>query len=341
MGFIANYMRNYASIALGRQPVRPLLFSYYITHRCRLKCRYCSDGDGHPFKDTLVDELNTSPAKELISLLRQTSDTLDITGGEPMVRNDLEEILAHAQSIGFRTVLNTKGIGIKDRQDILKLTDVLVLSLDSLRSDRLAGIIGETEVTAKTVLETVHWVIENRQTGKARIVIAAVITPEFPEDALAVFDFAMRNSLAFQFSPQIVGKTIHPQLVKNDLYERFMDKIITAKNNKTGILGVPHYLKGIRDLADFTCHPLLMPTIAPNGRMYYPCLEYGRAEIDLLSAGDYWQALDEGVKRFGPLPQCQGKCHIFCHMALSLLQRHPISAMKELRNWRGNHDFKN
>ena len=46
MGFVLNYMRNMASVALGREPTRPLLFSYYVTHRCELNCRYCCDGDG-------------------------------------------------------------------------------------------------------------------------------------------------------------------------------------------------------------------------------------------------------------------------------------------------------
>ncbi len=69
MGFLANYIRNVASIAAFRQPRRPLLFSYYVTHRCSLACRYCSDGQGRPFKDDVVDELPTEQAKKLIDLL--------------------------------------------------------------------------------------------------------------------------------------------------------------------------------------------------------------------------------------------------------------------------------
>jgi hypothetical protein len=44
----------------------------------------------------------------------------------------LEEILAHAREVGFRTVLNTKGIGLERRPDVTRFTDVLVLGLDSL-----------------------------------------------------------------------------------------------------------------------------------------------------------------------------------------------------------------
>lgn len=57
-GFVGNYLRNLASIAVGQEPARPLLFSYYITHRCNLGCRYCCDGDGRRFQSDPVPELS-------------------------------------------------------------------------------------------------------------------------------------------------------------------------------------------------------------------------------------------------------------------------------------------
>jgi MoaA/NifB/PqqE/SkfB family radical SAM enzyme len=81
MGFVRNYVRNLGSIWLGAEPTRPLLFSYYVTHRCELNCRYCSDGDGRRFKEDPVAELGTEDARRLITILRGAADTLDITGG--------------------------------------------------------------------------------------------------------------------------------------------------------------------------------------------------------------------------------------------------------------------
>jgi MoaA/NifB/PqqE/SkfB family radical SAM enzyme len=132
MGFVFNYIRNMASMALGQEPSQPLLFSYYVTHRCELNCRYCCDGDGKRFKEDPIPELSTAEVKRLISILRGATDTLDITGGEPMVLEDLEDILSFARQRGLRTVLNTKGIGIEQRPDLMRFTKVLVLSLDTL-----------------------------------------------------------------------------------------------------------------------------------------------------------------------------------------------------------------
>lgn len=99
MGFVGNYLMNLGSMGLAREPARPLLFSYYVTHRCELACRYCCDGDGKRFKEERIPELGPAEAKRLVSLLRRDTDTLDITGGEPMLRDDLEEILGHARAL--------------------------------------------------------------------------------------------------------------------------------------------------------------------------------------------------------------------------------------------------
>ena len=80
MGFRTDYILNLAPVALGRQPTRPLLFSYYVTHRCELNCSYCSDGDGKRFKEERVPELSTGRARELITILRKAAGVLDVTG---------------------------------------------------------------------------------------------------------------------------------------------------------------------------------------------------------------------------------------------------------------------
>ena len=334
MGFLANYLRNLASIALGRQPVRPLLVSYYVTHRCELDCRYCCDGDGKRFKEDPIPELSAGEAKRLLSILRAASDTLDITGGEPMLREDLEDILAHAHALGFRTVLNTKGIGLESRPDLLRFTDVLVLSLDTLDPGALAELIRRPRATAERVLAALHFAISKRAETGTKLVLSAVATPANLEDVASVLRLAMEHGLAFHLSPEILGTAPNPQLRGDEAYRALIGDVIRLKRKGRGVLGIPEYLLGIRDFASFRCHPLLMPVIRPDGRMYYPCLESKRAEISPLEVGGYQAALSAARERHGDIPRCHDCCHIFCHMALSLLQRHPLSALGEMRHWR-------
>ena len=80
MGFVGNYICNLANMALHREPVRPLLFSWYVTHRCDLACRYCCDGQGKPFKQDRATELTTAEACNLLRILRRATNVLDMTG---------------------------------------------------------------------------------------------------------------------------------------------------------------------------------------------------------------------------------------------------------------------
>jgi MoaA/NifB/PqqE/SkfB family radical SAM enzyme len=333
MGFVGNYLKNLGSIAFGREPTRPLLFSYYVTHRCTLNCRYCCDGDGKRFAEDPIPELKADKAKRLLSILRAAGDTLDITGGEPLLRDDLEDILAHARAIGFRTVLNTKAIGVTTRKALLENIDVLVISIDTLDPDKLAMLVGRPRSTAEAILASLDFVLDRHNRTGMKLVLSAVATPDNLAEVRKVLDFAMEHSLGFQVSPEIVGTTVNPLLRENAEYRSLIDRVLAVKRRQRGILGVPEYLIGIRDFGRFHCHPMLMPVVRPDGRMYYPCLESKQAEIDLLEIGDYFEALRAARRRFGEIPACHDCCHIFCHAALSLLQTHPMSALQELRHW--------
>ncbi len=334
MRSLVNYLENVVSVGLQREPARPLLFSYYVTHRCELNCRYCCDGDGKRFKEDPSPELSVDEAARLFSIFRKVCDTLDITGGEPMVRKDLEQILASARQMGLRTILNTKGVGLTDRPDIMRLADVLVLSLDAVDPEALSKVIGRPKATAGKIIEAVHFALSKRKETGTKLVISAVATPDNLAGVWEVLRFASDHSVVFSISPEIIGTTVHSKLRDNPDYDHLIAEVIMAKKEGSGILGVQRYLHRIRDFGPFRCHPLLMPTIRPDGRMYYPCLESKRAEISLLEAGSYPRALKAARESAGDLPDCKDVCHLFCHMALSLYQRHPFDALGEIRNWR-------
>ena len=353
MGYIGNYILNLASLTLGgfasagfrsvRQPTRPLLFSYYVTHRCNLNCTYCCDGDGKRFKEDPIPELTTGDAVKLISILSRSADTLDVTGGEPMLRADLEEILSHAQHVGMRTVLNTKAIGLKERPDLLRFSDVLVISIDSLDEARLGELLGAQLLgpdgnprppeVARAVLDALDFAIQRRGATRTKVVVSAVATPTNLGDVAGVLDFAVTHGLGFHVSPEIVGTRANPALRNNLEYQELIGKVLAAKARGKAVLGIPEYLQGIRDFRPFRCYPMLMPVIRPDGLLYYPCLESKNAEISVLEAGGYRKALRLARARRGEIPACRDCCHIFCHMGLSLLQRHPCSALKEARYW--------
>jgi PqqA peptide cyclase len=81
-----------------------------LTHRCPLHCPYCSN----PLKMVGArDELTTAEWTRVFSEARQLGVLqLGLSGGEPLVRGDVEELAAHARSLGLYTTLVTSGIGL-------------------------------------------------------------------------------------------------------------------------------------------------------------------------------------------------------------------------------------
>ncbi|HEY3448918.1 MAG TPA: radical SAM protein [Myxococcales bacterium] len=333
MGFVANYLRNLPAVLAGAQPTRPLLFSWYVTHRCALSCEYCCDGEGRPFKDLGSRELSVPEAERLLRLLRREADTLDITGGEPLVREDLEELLGTAKRLGFRIALNTKGIGLPDRAELLRTCDVVALSVDSLDPSRLAKIIGKPQEVAEKVLKALDFCLAHRERLGFKLVLAAVAMPGNLDDVEAVVSLAQKHRLGLHLSPQIVGTAVHSELRSHPGWARLAQRLVEIKKSGLEVLGVPEYVAGIRDLARYRCMPLLMPTLRPDGRACYPCLDFVKAEVDVVEAGGWGPALERARQQAGPIPDCGDRCQIFCHMAPSLLQQHPLSALGELRHW--------
>jgi pyrroloquinoline quinone biosynthesis protein E len=92
----------------------PLALIAEVTHRCPLHCVYCSN----PMQLSAVSgELST---EEWISVFRQAGKLgmlhAHFTGGEPLVRADLTELISGARAAGLYTNLITSGIGLTEQR---------------------------------------------------------------------------------------------------------------------------------------------------------------------------------------------------------------------------------
>jgi pyrroloquinoline quinone biosynthesis protein E len=92
----------------------PLALIAELTHRCPLHCVYCSN----PLQMSAAsNELST---EEWISIFRQAGKLgmlhAHFTGGEPLARADLTELIAAARAAGLYTNLITSGIGLNEQR---------------------------------------------------------------------------------------------------------------------------------------------------------------------------------------------------------------------------------
>jgi len=90
----------------------PLALIAEITHRCPLHCVYCSN----PLE--MAAESSELSTCEWIDVLQQAGKLgmlhAHFTGGEPLARNDLTELIAAARACGLYTNLITSGIGLAE-----------------------------------------------------------------------------------------------------------------------------------------------------------------------------------------------------------------------------------
>jgi len=81
--------------------------AFNCTNRCNLNCLHCYSSST---ADRSNDELSTAEAKQLLSGLAEVNCPVVLfTGGEPLLRGDLFELLAEANRLGLRTVISTNG----------------------------------------------------------------------------------------------------------------------------------------------------------------------------------------------------------------------------------------
>ena len=86
----------------------PLAVLAELTHRCPLQCPYCSN----PLQlHAARDELSTGDWKQAIDQAAALGVLqIHFSGGEPMVRRDLEALVAHARTAGLYSNLITSGV---------------------------------------------------------------------------------------------------------------------------------------------------------------------------------------------------------------------------------------
>jgi PqqA peptide cyclase len=91
---------------------KPLWLLAELTYACPLQCPYCSNPVDFARVKT---ELTTEEWQRVLTEGRAMGATqLGFSGGEPLVRRDLETLIAHARALGYYTNLITSGLGMDE-----------------------------------------------------------------------------------------------------------------------------------------------------------------------------------------------------------------------------------
>ena len=107
------------SIPFTSKPSAPYRMDIALTYRCNNACAHCYNARARSFP-----ELKTSDWFEIIDKLWEIKiPHIVFTGGEPTLREDLPELIRHAENNGQITGLNTNGRKLADRAYVQQLLD--------------------------------------------------------------------------------------------------------------------------------------------------------------------------------------------------------------------------
>lgn len=170
-----------------------------ITEKCSLRCTYCMPAEGLP----VIPHQRLLTAAEIVRLVRIAVTQLGVrevrfTGGEPLMRHDLEEIIAGCtQAVpGVPLSMTTNAVGLEHRAEALAAAGLsrVNVSLDSIdrahfaeltRRDRLHSVLAGIRAAARTGLRPVK--------------VNAVLMPETVEGAADLLSWCLSEGCHLRF----------------------------------------------------------------------------------------------------------------------------------------------
>ncbi len=264
-------------------PAHPV---WEMTAACNLNCIHCHASGGK----RSADELTTVEAKEMMAQLAEVRDfrMMAFTGGEPLVREDLFELLAYAQALGFTNTLATNATLIDDevardlRRYGVAIGAVSLDGCDAETHDYVRGQPGAFDAAMRGI----------RALGRAGIPLHINITAmEYNVDQLAslmdlVDELGAAILIMYQLVPVGRGRTIEKASLDLQANERLIRFMVEAQRRLKAIMepvAGPQYWSFLLHRAGIRGGPLLR--LAET--VFHGC-SAGRGFVYLKPNGEVW-----------------------------------------------------
>ena len=153
-----------ASALLSKFRQNPIWAQLFVTRRCDLDCDYCFEVDNEsedPFFSDLTDRIDQAYGRgvRLVSFM----------GGEPLLRDDLPDLIRYCEELGIVSYLSTNGTRLG--QVDLRGLDILEVSIDGY---------GKISSSRKTIKDnpSLAYLINKQRSCGISVKLHQVITEE-------------------------------------------------------------------------------------------------------------------------------------------------------------------
>lgn len=163
-----------------------------VTQNCNLHCSFCfSDSDMSKKKDPTLEEI-----KQLYESVLKTSGicNIQLSGGEPTIRNDLPFIIKIGKEVGFSFIqVNTNGIRLGEDEAFVKELKSAGLSSIFLQFDGTNDLIYK-ELRGKELLQVKTKAIENCGKYGIGVVLVPTLVPNVNVENIGeIINFALEH----------------------------------------------------------------------------------------------------------------------------------------------------
>lgn len=242
----------------GKLPSHLLQFSkdkkpvvvWNTTQRCNLHCIHCYS---HSQDKLYSGELTTQEGKDLLKDLSEFgSPVILFSGGEPLMRHDLFELIEYAKSLGMRAVISTNGVLI-DKPTAQKLKtfglSYVGVSLDGLEEihDKFRGKKG----AFKDALQG----IRNCQEAGIKVGLRFTINKINVKDIPGIFDLLVQEKIPRVCFYHLVYAGRGTKLIEEDLSHdqtrktvdllMYLTKKLHDQGNPIEVLTVDNHADGV------------------------------------------------------------------------------------------------
>jgi MoaA/NifB/PqqE/SkfB family radical SAM enzyme len=307
----------------------PVAVAWLVTGRCNLNCCYCKWKD-----QRRTEELDTAAAKDMIDQMKRAGvRVISFTGGEPLVRSDMGEIIRHVKGHGLVCKLNTNGMLVEQRLDDLRPLDLLQISVDGPPDvqDQLRGP-GTSEKAARA--------IKLARDAGIRVQLIACLTRDNVQRMEEVLDYGLDLDVGFCFQ-LLTAKELDEESADRSMPDkgRLIDcleyllrikkdgdpraRAVASKNSE-----LSYYVDLLRNGSPGCQCAVVTATMMPDGRLIFCGNARNYESHDAVKLG-----FAEAFSRL-TIPECDG-CVCVGKLRVSKVYQLDMSVIKEMLGlWR-------
>lgn len=323
-------MRISQIIGIGSQIIKakilrrrtPLKVTYHITYRCNLACPFCNR---KPMINTT--EMDTIQIKQMMKEFKAMGTHFWVfNGGEPLLREDLPELIDYAKNLGFHCSIVTNGILLAQRLDAFpsfRKLDFVQITLQGPKQihERMCG-----QETYDRIIKGLN-ILKNL---RIKINILTLISRDNVDyfDDLIKLIMQYRATIAFQpisMRKDAPLKGVLQFLPEREKYRQAVDNIIKKKREGAPVMPSFKYLEMIRnnwpDIPNgLDCYAgRLYCNVTPDGYLVPCCAKLAQTKDKTYSLKMGFQ---EAFRQLDNVSLCQD-CYYFGPQEFNTILRAP------------------